>query len=184
MEGAKLMEFKDSKTYANLHAAFAGESQAWAKYSFFSKKAKKDGYQQIANIFDETARNESAHAKIWFEYIVNGIKETGENLKAAQEGEHYEWTEMYAQFAKEAKEEGFTEIAKKFELVAAIEKSHDERYGKLLANIQDGKVFARNEGAVWVCLNCGHIYTGTTPPVICPVCKHPQAYFEIQAKSY
>ena len=178
------MELKDSKTLENLYAAFAGETQAWGKYGFLEAQAKKDGYQQIASIFHETAKNEGAHAKIWFKYIMGGIGTTEQNLKDSAETENYEWTEMYRQFAEQAREEGFDEIAHKFEMVAEIEKSHEERYQKLHENIKEGKVFARNEGAVWICKNCGYIHTGETPPEICPVCSHEKAYFEIKAENY
>lgn len=178
------MELKNSKTLENLYAAFAGETQAWGKYGFFEAQAKKDGYQQIASIFHETAKNEGAHAKIWFKYIMGGIGTTEQNLKDSAKTENYEWTEMYRQFAEQAREEGFDEIAHKFEMVAEIEKSHEERYKKLHENIKEGKVFARNEGAVWICKNCGYIHTGETPPEICPVCSHEKAYFEIKAENY
>lgn len=177
------MDLKDTKTLANLYAAWAGETQARGKYTYFAKKARQEGFVQIADIFEETARNEDAHGKLWYEYIVGGIKNTTENLQNAMQGENYEWTQMYAKFAKEAHEEGFKEIAKKFEMVADIEKTHDERYKKLLENISEGKVFSRENG-VWVCQNCGYVHKGDTAPAICPVCKHPQGYFEIKAENY
>ncbi len=177
------MDLKGSKTEQNLMAAFAGESQARNKYTYFASKAKKDGYEQIGEIFEITAGNEKEHAKIWFK-LLGGIGTTEENLKAAAEGEHYEWTEMYATFAKEAKEEGFDQIAALFNMVANIEKEHDERYQKLLANINDGKVFKREEKVVWICRNCGHVYVGEKAPEMCPVCAHPQKYFELKADNY
>ena len=177
------MDLKGSKTEKNLMAAFSGESEARNKYTYFASKAKKDGYEQIGEIFEITAGNEKEHAKIWFK-LLGGIGTTEENLKAAAEGEHYEWTEMYANFAKEAQEEGFNEIAALFRMVANIEKEHDERYQKLLANINDGKVFKREEKVVWICRNCGHVYVGNAAPEICPVCAHPKKYFEIKADNY
>ena len=179
------MELKGSKTEANLLTAFAGESQARNKYTYYDSKAKKDGYVQIANIFEETANNEKEHAKIWFKILHDdAVPDTIANLKDAAAGENYEWTEMYAGFAKEAREEGFDKIAVLFEMVAKIEKEHEERYRALLANIETGKVFARDGETVWVCANCGHIHIGTKAPELCPVCAHPQAYFQIQAKNY
>ena len=179
------MDLKGSKTEKNLQAAFAGESQARNKYTYFASKAKKDGYEQIAAIFEETANNEKEHAKMWFKELNGGtVPSTPENLKAAAEGENYEWTDMYADFAKTAREEGFDEIAEKFEKVAAIEKSHEERYRKLLKNIEDKKVFSADGETIWVCRNCGHIVIGKEAPEICPVCAHPQAYFEIKAENY
>ena len=178
-------ELKGSKTEKNLMTAFAGESQARNKYTYFASKAKKDGYVQIANIFEETAANEKEHAKMWFKLLEGGsIKDTVSNLKAAAEGENYEWTDMYATFAKEAREEGFDAIAAQFEGVAAIEKEHEERYRKLLANIEGDLVFSKDGDVVWQCSNCGHICVGKKAPAVCPVCAHPQAYFEIQAKNY
>ena len=180
-----MKELKGTKTWANLQAAFAGESQARNKYSYYASKAKKDGYVQIANIFEETAGNEKEHAKMWFKYLQGGaIRSTEENLKDAAEGENYEWTDMYATFAKEAREEGFDEIADKFEMVAAIEKEHEERYRKLLANIEGKLVFTRDGDAIWQCLNCGHIVIGKDAPQICPVCAHPQSYFQLRATNY
>ena len=179
------MEFKGSKTEANLQAAFAGESQARNKYTYYASKAKKDGYVQIAEIFEETANNEKEHAKMWFKELHGGaIPGTEENLADAAAGENYEWTDMYATMAKEAKEEGFDRIAMLFEKVAAIEKTHEERYLKLLANLQNGEVFERAEDVVWECANCGHLHYGKKAPGGCPVCAHPQAYFEVNAKNY
>lgn len=179
------MELKGSRTEANLLAAFAGESQARNKYTYYASKAKKDGYEQIARLFLETADNEKEHAKIWFKLLHDGdIPATEANLLDAAEGENYEWTEMYAEFAKVAKEEGFDRIAYLFEAVGAIEKEHEERYRKLLANVKDGLVFSREEDCIWQCANCGHIVIGKKAPMVCPVCAHPQAYFQIQAKNY
>ena len=179
------MELKGSKTEKNLMEAFAGESQARNKYTYFASKAKKDGYEQIAAIFQETADNEKEHAKIWFKLLQGGdIKSTEENLKAAADGENYEWTDMYAGFAKTAREEGFTKIAYLFEEVAKIEKEHEQRYLKLLENVKDGKVFEAGEVKIWKCRNCGHIVVGTSAPEVCPVCAHPKAYFEIKAENY
>ena len=177
------MELKGSKTEQNLRDAFAGESQARNKYTYFASKAKKEGYEQIASLFLETADNEKEHAKIWFK-LLGGIGSTAENLLAAAAGENYEWTDMYVQFAKEAREEGFEDIAKLFEGVAAIEKEHEERYRKLLANLQGGLVFSKDGDAVWQCSNCGHIVIGKQAPEICPVCAHPQAYFQVKAENY
>ncbi len=177
------MEFKGSKTEKNLLAAFAGESQARNKYTYFASAAKKEGYEQISAIFQETADNEKEHAKIWFK-LLNGIGKTTENLKAAAGGEHYEWTEMYKEFAEEAKQEGFADIAALFEMVAKIEKEHEERYLALLKNIEDGVVFQRDDVVVWKCRNCGHIHIAKTAPKVCPVCSHPQSYFEIVSKNY
>lgn len=179
-----MAELKGTKTEANLKAAFAGESEARNKYTYFASKAKKDGYVQIAALFEETANNEKEHAKLWYKLLHNGIGSTEENLKDAAEGENYEWTDMYATFAKEAREEGFTEIAALFEGVAAIEKEHEERYRKLLANIEGGLVFSRDGEMIWQCSNCGHICIGEKAPEICPVCKHPQAYFQLKAQNY
>ena len=179
------MELKGSKTEKNLMDAFAGESQARNKYTYFASKAKKEGYEQIAAIFQETADNEKEHAKMWFKLLNGGeIGSTAENLKAAADGENYEWTDMYAEFAKTAKEEGFIRIAYLFEEVAKIEKEHEERYLKLLKNVKDGKVFEAGEIKIWKCRNCGHIVVGTKAPAVCPVCTHPQAYFEIKAENY
>ncbi len=179
------MELKGSKTEANLQAAFAGESQARNKYTYYASKAKKDGYVQIANIFEETAANEKEHAKIWFKLLHGGaVPSTIENLKDAAEGENYEWTDMYAAFAKDAKEEGFDDIARLFEQVGEIEKEHEERYRKLLANIDEGLVFSREGDCIWQCANCGHIVVGKKAPEECPVCAHPQSYFQIKAENY
>ncbi len=178
------MDLKGSKTEANLKAAFAGESQARVKYEYYASQARKDGYNQIAAFFEETSRNEKEHAKIWFKLLYDGIQPTDENLKDAAAGENYEWTEMYAEFAKTAREEGFNEIAELFEKVAAIEKEHEERYLKLLQNIKEGKVFKREEVKAWKCGNCGHIHYGKEAPEVCPVCNHPRAYFEIKAENY
>ena len=179
------MELKGSRTEQNLMAAFAGESQARNKYSYFASKAKKDGYEQIAAIFEETANNEKEHAKMWFKLLEGGeIKSTTENLKAAAEGENYEWTDMYAEFAKVAKEEGFDHIAFLFEGVAKIEKEHEERYKKLLKNIDDELVFSSDGDTIWVCRNCGHVVIGKKAPKLCPICSHPQSYFERKANNY
>ena len=177
------MELKGSKTEANLLYAFAGESQARNKYTYFASKARKEGYEQIAAIFEQTANNEKEHAKLWFKAL-NGIGTTAENLLAAAAGEHEEWTEMYKQFAEEAKAEGFMELAARFAMVAAIEKRHEERYRKLAANLESGEVWVRVGENRWECRNCGHIYVGEKAPEICPVCSHPKAYFEIEAKNY
>ena len=179
------MELKGSKTEKNLMEAFASESQARNKYSYFASKAKKDGYVQIAGIFEETAANEKEHAKIWYKYLHGGsVPSTVENLADAAAGENFEWTDMYARMAAEAREEGFEEIARKFEMVGAIEKEHEERYRKLLANIEGGLVFARDGSAVWQCSNCGHIVVGPSAPEVCPVCDHPQSYFQLKAANY
>ncbi|MBR2345422.1 MAG: rubrerythrin family protein [Lentisphaeria bacterium] len=178
-----MMELKGSKTAANLAYAFAGESQARNKYTYFASAARKEGYEQIAAIFEATANNEKEHAKLWFKAL-SGIGDTMANLKAAAAGEHEEWTEMYANFAKEAKEEGFNDIAKQFELVAAIEKRHEERYRKLLANVENGEVWVKTGPNRWECRNCGHVHIGEKAPELCPTCKHPRAYFEIEAKNY
>jgi len=179
------MELKGSKTEQNLMAAFAGESQARNKYTYYASKAKKEGYEQIAAIFEETALNEKEHAKMWFKLLHDdGIPSTIDNLKDAAEGENYEWTDMYAGFAKTAREEGFTKIAYLFEEVAKIEKEHEERYKKLLGNIEDGIVFSRDGDKIWKCRNCGHICIGKDAPAVCPVCAHPQSYFEIKAENY
>ena len=165
--------------------AFAGESQARNKYSYYASKARRDGYEQIAALFEETANNEKEHAKLWFKYLHGGeVPDTMANLKDAAEGENYEWTDMYDRMAREAEEEGFTEIAKKFRAVGAIERHHEERYRKLLANIEDGIVFSRDEDAMWICRNCGHIVIGRKAPELCPVCKHSRSFFEIKADNY
>ncbi len=180
-----MKELKGSRTEANLMAAFAGESQARNKYTYYASKAKKDGYVQIAKIFEETANNEKEHAKLWFKLLHDGeVPSTSVNLLDAAEGENYEWTDMYAGFAKEAKEEGFDTIAYLFEAVAKIEKEHEERYRKLLANVENGLVFSRDGDMIWQCSNCGHIVVGKNAPELCPVCKHPKAYFEIKAENY
>ncbi len=180
-----MKELKGSKTEQNLMTAFAGESQARNKYTYYASKAKKEGYNQIAAIFEETANNEKEHAKLWFKLLHNGeVPSTEENLKDAAAGENYEWTDMYAGFAKEAKEEGFDEIARLFEGVAKIEKEHEERYRKLLSNVENGLVFSREGDMIWQCANCGHIVIGKKAPEICPVCAHPKAYFQIKAENY
>ena len=179
------MELKGSKTEQNLLKAFAGESQARNKYTYFASKAKKEGYEQIAALFEETANNEKEHAKMWFKELNGGeIPTTTENLQAAIDGENYEWTDMYKEFAETAREEGFTQLAFKFEAVAKIEKAHEERYKKLLNNIEDKKVFSKDGDAIWICRNCGHIVIGKDAPNICPVCNHPQSYFEVKAENY
>ena len=179
------MELKGSRTEANLMAAFAGESQATNKYRYYASKAKKDGYVQIANIFEETANNEKEHAKLWFKLLHGGaVPGTIENLKDAAAGENYEWTDMYAEFAKVAREEGFENIARQFDGVAAIEKEHEERYRKLLANIEGDLVFSKDGDVIWQCINCGHICIGKKAPEVCPVCAHPQSYFQVKAENY
>ena len=180
-----MKELKGTKTEKNLLDAFAGESMARNKYSYFASKAKKDGYVQIAALFEETAANEKEHAELWFKYLEGGaIKDTMSNLKAAAEGENYEWTDMYDRMAKEADEEGFTEIAAKMRGVAEIERHHEERYLRLLKNIEEGIVFSREGDTVWKCRNCGHIVVGKKAPELCPVCAHAQSYFEINAENY
>ena len=178
------MQLKGSKTEANLMTAFAGESQAYTKYGYYASKAKKEGYNELADVFAETAGNEKEHAKIWFKLLHDGMPDTLTNLADAAAGENYEWTDMYATFAKEAEEEGFTELARLFKGVAAIEKAHEERYLKLLKNIEDGIVFSRDGDTIWKCGNCGHIVVGKKAPEVCPVCAHPKAYFEIKAENY
>ena len=179
------MELKGSKTEQNLMAAFAGESQARNKYTYYASKAKKDGYEQIAAIFEETANNEKEHAKLWFKLLHDGeVPGTMENLKDAAEGENYEWTDMYAGFAETAREEGFTKIAFLFEEVAKIEREHEERYKKLLKNIEDEIVFSSDDDRIWVCRNCGHIVVGKKAPEVCPVCAHPKSFFERKAQNY
>jgi rubrerythrin len=179
------MELKGSRTEANLLAAFAGESQARNKYTFYASKARKEGYNQIADLFEETANNEKEHAKIWFKLLKGGdIPSTEENLKDGAAGENYEWTDMYKNFAKEAREEGFDHIAFLFEQVANIEREHEKRYLKLLENVEKGLVFSRDGDMVWQCANCGHIVIGKKAPEVCPVCKHPKAYFMIKAENY
>ncbi|MBR5647730.1 rubrerythrin family protein [Candidatus Saccharibacteria bacterium] len=178
-------KYDGTKTYENLKKAFAGESEARNKYDFFASKAKKDGYEQIAAIFAETALNEKEHAKMWYKELHGGaVEDTDVNLEAAADGENYEWTDMYAGFAETARAEGFEELAVKFEEVAKIEKSHEERYRKLLANVNDKKVFSKDGDVIWVCRNCGHIVIGKNAPEVCPVCNHPQSYFEIKAENY
>ena len=180
-----MKSLKGTKTEKNLQEAFAGESQARNKYTYWASKAKKDGYQQIAAIFEETANNEKEHAKMWFKLLEGGsIRSTEENLKAAASGENFEWTDMYDRMAREAEEEGFDDIAAKFLAVAAIEKHHEERYLKLLKNIEDKVVFSRDGDCIWQCRNCGHIVVGKDAPEICPVCDHPQSYFELKAENY
>ena len=178
------MELKGSKTEQNLITAFAGESQARNKYSYYASKAKKDGYQQIADLFELTAANEKAHARIWFKLLNGADKDTLENLKDAASGENFEWTDMYAQMEKEAREEGFDYIADLFKGVAAIEKEHEERFKKLAENIENGAVFSKDGDHVWICRNCGHIHVGKDAPEVCPVCAHPKAYFELRAENY
>ena len=178
------MELKGSRTEQNLMAAFAGESQARNKYTYYASKAKKEGYNHIAELFEETANNEKEHAKMWFKLLHGGIGTTAENLKDAAEGENYEWTDMYAEFARVAKEEGFDHIAFLFEGVAAIEKEHEERYLKLLENVEGDLVFSKDGDAIWKCMNCGHIAVGKKAPEVCPTCAHPQSYFEIHAENY
>ena len=176
-------KYVGTKTEKNLEAAFAGESQARNKYTYFASVAKKEGYEQIAELFSKTADNEKEHAKLWFKEL-NGIGSTADNLKHAAEGENYEWTDMYEEFAKTAEEEGFAELAMKFRLVAAIEKRHEERYRALLNNVETAAVFEKSEVKVWECRNCGHIVVGTKAPEVCPVCAHPQSFFEIHAENY
>ncbi|MDO4992722.1 MAG: rubrerythrin family protein [Prevotellaceae bacterium] len=177
-------KYSGTQTEKNLEAAFAGESQARNKYTYFASRAKKDGYEQIAAIFQHTADNEKEHAKMWFKELHDGMPSTTENLLAAAEGENYEWTDMYEGFAKTAEEEGFAELASKFRLVAAIEKRHEERYRALLKNIETAQVFEKSEVKVWECRNCGHIVVGTKAPDLCPTCAHPQAYFEVSLENY
>ena len=179
------MELKGSKTEKNLMTAFAGESQARNKYTFYASKAKKEGYEQIAAIFEETANNEKEHAKLWFKALHDGsVPSTLENLKDAANGENYEWTDMYKEFSETAKEEGFLDIAILFSMVGDIEKEHEERYKKLLENVEDGLVFSKDGDRIWKCRNCGHIVIGKSAPQVCPVCAHPKAYFEIKAENY
>ena len=177
------MELKGTKTEQNLQTAFAGESQARNKYTYFASKAKKDGYVQISKIFEETANNEKEHAKMWFK-LLGGIGTTAENLAAAADGENFEWTDMYDQFAKEAREEGFDKIADMFEGVGKIEKEHEERYRKLLANVEGDVVFSKDGDVIWQCINCGHICVGQKAPEVCPVCAHPQSYFQVRSENY
>lgn len=180
-----MKDLKGTKTEKNLQEAFAGESQARNKYTYFASKARKDGYEQIAAIFEETANNEKEHAKLWFKYLEGGeLKDTKSNLEAAAAGENYEWTDMYARMAQEAEEEGFKEIAAKFRMVGAIEKHHEERYKKLVGNLEGGVVFSRDDERIWKCRNCGHIVVGKFAPKVCPVCNHPQSFFGIDAQNY
>ena len=179
----KTTKYAGTKTEENLRAAFAGESQARNKYTYFASVAKKEGYEQISALFSKTADNEKEHAKMWFRELA-GIGTTAENLKDAADGENYEWTDMYEEFAKTAEEEGFTDLARKFRLVAAIEKHHEERYRALLHNVETAAVFEKSEIKIWECRNCGHIVVGTKAPEVCPVCNHPQSYFEIHAENY
>ena len=179
-----MAEIKGTKTEKNLNAAFSGESQARVKYQFYASKAKKEGYEQIAAIFQETSDNEKEHAKIWYKLLHDGVADTMTNLKDAADGENYEYTDMYAKFAVEAREEGFNEIAELFEKVGEIEKHHEERYRKLIENIEKGMVFKGDGVTVWKCRNCGYIHIGDSAPEVCPVCNHPQSYFEIQAENY
>ncbi len=180
-----MKNLKGTKTERNLQDAFAGESQARNKYSYYASKAKKDGYEQIAAIFEETAANEKEHAKLWFKYLHDGkVPDTVTNLKDAAAGENFEWTDMYARMAKEADEEGFHEIAEKFRLVGAIERLHEERYKKLLANIEQGIVFSREGDKAWICRNCGHVVVGKQAPDTCPCCDHPQSFFELKAENF
>lgn len=182
---SQMENIKGTQTEKNLQTAFAGESQARNKYTYFASKARKEGFEQIADIFEETAHNEKEHAKIWFKLLNGGeIGTTAENLKAAAEGENYEWTDMYADFAKTAKEEGFERIAKLFEMVGAIEKHHEERYLKLLNNVEKELVFSKDGDAIWQCANCGHIVVGKKAPAVCPVCAHPQSFFQVEAVNY
>ena len=180
-----MKDLKGTKTEKNLMEAFAGESQARNKYTYYASKAKKEGYVQISNIFEETAKNEKEHAEIWFKYLHGGaVPTTTDNLKDAADGESQEWTDMYARMAREAREEGFTEIAAKFEMVGAIEREHEERYRKLLKNIEEGLVFSRDGDMIWQCSNCGHIVVGKKAPQVCPVCNHEQAYFQLKPENY
>ena len=180
-----MKSLEGSKTLENLKTAFAGESQARNKYSYYASKAKKDGYEQIAAIFEETANNEKEHAKLWFKYLNGGeVPSTMDNLKDAAAGENYEWTDMYASFAEVAKEEGYDELAYLFSEVAKIEKEHEERYLTLLKNVEDNRVFEKSEEKIWICRNCGHVYVGTKAVELCPVCKHPKSYMEVKADNY
>lgn len=180
-----MKSLKGTKTEKNLMEAFSGESQARNKYSYYASKARKDGYQQIAALFEETANNEKEHAKLWFKYLHDGeVPDTMTNLKDAADGENYEWTDMYDRMAKEAEEEGFDEIAFRFRAVAAIERHHEERYRRLLQNIEEGIVFSRDDDRIWICRNCGHIVVGKKAPEVCPVCAHPKSFFEIKAENF
>ncbi|MBC3797287.1 rubrerythrin [Acetobacterium tundrae] len=179
-----MKDLKGTKSEANLMTAFAGESQARNKYTYYAGQAKKDGYEQIAALFSETAKNEEEHAKIWFKLLHNGIADTATNLKDAATGENFEWTSMYEGFAKDAKDEGFDDLARLFEGVAKIEKKHEERYLQLLNKVENGLVFSNDGETIWKCSNCGHIYIGKKAPDICPICKHPKAYFQIEVQNY
>ncbi len=180
-----MKSLKGTKTEKNLMEAFSGESQARNKYSYYASKARKDGYEQIAALFEETANNEKEHAKLWFKYLHDGeVPDTMTNLKDAADGENYEWTDMYDRMAKEAEEEGFDEIAFRFRAVAAIERHHEERYRRLLQNIEEGIVFSRDDDRIWICRNCGHIVVGKKAPEVCPVCAHPKSFFEIKAENF
>lgn len=180
-----MKDLKGTKTERNLQEAFAGESQARNKYSYYASKAKKDGYEQIAALFEETSHNEKAHAKIWFKMLHGGeMPDTAVNLSDAAAGEHYEWTDMYEYMARDAEEEGFPEIAARFRMVGKIERFHEERYRRLLSNIEEGIVFSREGDTIWICRNCGHVVVGKKAPKVCPVCQHPQSFFEIEAKNY
>lgn len=179
-----MKDLKGSRTEANLMSAFAGETQAYTKYTYYASKAKQDGYEQIAEIFSETASQEREHAEIWFKILKDGMPDTSANLNDAASGEHFEWVEMYAEFATVAREEGYTEIAALFEKVAAVEKGHEDRYRKLIGNMDNGLVFSRDGDTVWQCRNCGHIHIGKSAPQMCPVCKKPQGYFQIKAENY
>lgn len=178
------MELKGSKTEKNLMTAFAGESEARNKYTYFASKARKDGYEQIAEIFEETAKNESAHAKIWYKLLNGEIKDTGENLLTAAEGELFEWSDMYAKMEQDARDEGFTQIAALFKMVAAIEKAHEERFRAFLGNVENKTVFSKDGDTVWICRNCGHIVVSKGAPAVCPVCTHPQSFFQVKAENY
>lgn len=180
-----MKELKGTKTEQNLMAAFAGEAQARTKYTYYASQAKKEGYEQLSAIFMETAENEKEHAKLWFKALHGGaIGTTAENLKDAAAGENYEWTDMYKGFAEDARKEGFNELAAAFEMVAKVEKEHEERYLQLLKHLEEGKIFLKDGTVVWKCRNCGHIHVGASAPALCPVCKHPQAYFEVRAENY
>ncbi len=180
-----MKELKGTKTEQNLMAAFAGEAQARTKYTYYASQAKKEGYEQLSDIFMETAENEKEHAKLWFKALHGGaIGSTAENLKDAAAGENYEWTDMYKGFAEDARNEGFNELAAAFEMVAKVEKEHEERYLKLLKNLEEGKIFLKDGTVAWKCRNCGHIHIGVSAPALCPVCKHPQSYFEVRAENY
>lgn len=184
MKGAKNMDLKGSRTEANLMSAFAGETQARTKYTYYAAQAKKDGFEQIAEIFSETAENEKEHAKIWFKILKHGMPTTLDNLKDAASGENFEWTDMYKNFAEEARKEGFNEIATLFEMVGNVEKEHEERYRKLIANINNNEVFKKSGKVMWICRNCGHLHYGDSAPEMCPVCSHPKAFFQVKAENY